>query len=101
MNRQRATKTSTLRALRSVNDAMRSAVRYVEATATGHTEANEDGYAVRWVEDRYTVEQLAERCESALAQLRNAEDRLVHARNHLLSYQNRLLARAEVEARSE
>lgn len=97
MPTKRATKTSTLGALRSVNQALRIAVNAIEQRATGHVEHDERGHAVRWIEEPFSDEELAARCELALAWLGNAEQRIAHARNHVLSYQHRLNGRAVAE----
>jgi hypothetical protein len=98
MSDRRATKTSTLRALRSVNDAMRLAVSCVSYGTS--TEVFRDAGGITRVNRRQlTSREKSGQVEAALRWLHTAESRLGVARDHLLSLQARHDAAAEVEER--
>lgn len=98
MPMKRATKTSSLSALRSVNAAMRLAIGCTAQSSTGHVERDPDtGRALRFVEEPFDLNAKIEHVELALRWLFVAEQRIEIARNHLHSYERRLADRLETE----
>jgi hypothetical protein len=93
---KRATKTSTLGALRSVNAALRMAVGCVSQSSNGRVERDDEtGRVIRFVSEELTIEKKIEHVDLALEWLHIAELRSEHAKNHLYSYRARLVERQD------